>query len=188
MREAQVQTDYTGTAESLELELTFELIPGGLTVDVLPIYQAEAVRQHDLSSKSASIQDCQELLDSINTWIQVATHGKWEFGDHLREQAHGSLIYMNEGRVRSLHYGSPFQIELLLPLLTPPSLAGLFYLAKRLYGIDLEFKAYREQRRVEYLEARATAAQLSADSLPNQALNGPRRWWLTGGAFRDPES
>jgi hypothetical protein len=52
----------------------------------------------------------------------------------------------------------------LLSVATAVGLATAFWWMKRLYGIDLELKAYREQRRVEYLEAKLRADRLAAES------------------------
>jgi hypothetical protein len=165
----------TGTAESLELELTFELHAGlrrwgdardprDLSyLDELSLFRA---------SPDASLSDCQELLGATETWVDLALD--------MEEVEHSS-----GAAVKRLQYGSPFQIELLLPLLTPAGLAGLFYAARRLYGINMDFKAYREQRRVEYLEAKKLADELERD-IAQPALDQPKRWKLTGGVLREP--
>ncbi|HWI97092.1 MAG TPA: hypothetical protein VNS60_13595, partial [Solirubrobacterales bacterium] len=94
--------------------------------------------------------------------------------------------------IKRLQYGSPFEIELILGSLTVPGLAALLFVAKRLYGVDLEFKAYREKRRVEYLKARELAEQYEAKrKQPSEIARSlemgtpPNSWNLQSGAIRE---
>lgn len=97
--------------------------------------------------------------------------------------------------IKRLQFGSPFEIELILGYLTIPGLAALLFVAKRLYGIDLEFKAYREKRRVEYFEARELAEQYETKrKQPPEIARSlelgttPNSWNLRSGAIReDPD-
>lgn len=74
-----------------------------------------------------------------------------------------------------------------------PGVGALFYGAKRLFALDLEeFLAYREQRRIEYLEAKEIANELEEKSTPeiDAQLNQPTgqrpsRWHPTRGVLRD---
>ena len=91
-------------------------------------------------------------------------------------------------RVARLHYGSPFVIEAALAGFTVPGLGVLLYGAKRLFAVKLEFLAYREQRRVEYLEAKNLAKALEED-LDDQlgSLLGqcPDHWKAVKGIVED---
>ncbi|HKO37644.1 MAG TPA: hypothetical protein VJU14_04685 [Solirubrobacterales bacterium] len=196
MRKVEVEESPTGIEEAHELELTFEL-----TVSRIGHRFREWASEEDtplglrFEPASATVHHCQELLESVDSWMRAAITGTWNLDTYLQDMAPGSLGEFGRGAgaaslVRRLHYGSPFQIELLLPLLTPASLAGLFFIARRLYGIDLEFKAYREQRRAEYLEAKEKADSLAGHvpSPPPDVAHPPNRWKLTSGTLRDPSS
>ena len=75
----------------------------------------------------------------------------------------GGRFAVARARATLVHYGSPFELRLLLEGLTVPGLAALFYGAKRIFAVDFEFKAYPEKRRAEFLEAKALAEELQAE-------------------------
>jgi hypothetical protein len=77
--------------------------------------------------------------------------------------------------VSSLNFGSPFVLHLLLIVASPPALAVLITGAKRLFGIDLEFKAHREKVGTEYEIARAAhmEAKLIAEMLERDDVSLP---------------
>jgi hypothetical protein len=185
MRKVQVQTSPTGTAESSELDLTFFWArwkgtgrAGKLwSYDTIIGKVGEPLQQP--MAVNATLDDCRDLIDSTGEWVRAAVEA---------EPADSSYLGFGKGSssigVKKLHYGSPFQLELLLPLLTPAGLAGLLFAAKRLYGIDLEFKAHREERRIEYLEAKARAEALSKEI--RTPAEPPKHWQLIRGTLRDP--
>jgi hypothetical protein len=43
-----------------------------------------------------------------------------------------------------------------------PALAAIFYATKRLWGIDLEWRAYREEQRLRYFDAQRAALEAEA--------------------------
>jgi hypothetical protein len=66
-----------------------------------------------------------------------------------------------------LSYESPLEIALIVAPTIAASvsaLATLIYGLKRLYGVDLEFRTYREERRAEYLAAKDLATRLADTS------------------------
>lgn len=66
-----------------------------------------------------------------------------------------------------LSYESPLEIALVVAPSVAASvsaLATLIYAIKRLYGVDLEFRTYREERRAEYLAAKDLARRLDQSS------------------------
>lgn len=76
-----------------------------------------------------------------------------------------------KSQVVLLHYGSPFLLHIGIAALSVPGLGALVFGAKRLFGLDLEFKAYREQRKVEYLKAKRIAEYLEAETPPKIAVH-----------------
>jgi hypothetical protein len=190
MREVEIDVTPPGTAESLELDLTFELATWGHGHGLMESLFEKKVAPK-ASDRSANVADCQELLGAVNYWMRLTLTETLELDTYIRRLASGTeSLTAPIPTVKRLHYGSPFQIEMLLPLLSSAGLTSLFFIARRFYGIDLEFKAYREQRRAEYLEAKAKADQLAAQtSAPTaEMINAPNRWKLTSGTLRDPSS
>jgi hypothetical protein len=185
MKEVLAPSKSSGTADVLELDLAFELIPRPEPVeeDLHEALLAEIRRssQKATSSERASLLDCQMLLVAVSSLLQPAL-------DHAVE---GALV-SRRGRslnipIQSIHYGSPFEFQFLLPMLTPAGLAALLYMAKRLYGIDLEFKAHREKRRLEYLEAKAMAEEFQDPPPPLEgAIRPAENWRLRKGTIKDP--
>lgn len=60
-----------------------------------------------------------------------------------------------DSTVLELRYASPVLLHVLLSVGSVPALGCLLYGAKRLFGIDLEFKSHRENKAAEYQMARA---------------------------------
>lgn len=101
--------------------------------------------------------------------------------EHLTEMQIAGSFYT----VKELHYGSPFFFDVTLSdNLTAIGIGFIFYGAKRLFffGAEFEFRAYREKRRNEYLEARRTREILEAE-LPERDSTGAYDPW-----HRDPYS
>ncbi len=115
------------------------------------------------TQRKASVVECSRLLRQVDHWIGVAEAASHQIApvsadDSDLVERYGKLTFeVGRSQVESLHYGSPFAMQVLLGALAPPGLGVLFYGAKRLFGADLEFRAYREQRRVEYLHAKEIA-------------------------------
>lgn len=183
-----------GTAEALQLDLTFERTLGGAD----PPSEGKGWRPGDPSS----LTECLSLIQSVTQWIgtsEVVSQMDLREEDVLNatldldaSSLRASEIAPSGAQVRLLHYGSPFVVELVLNALTIPGFAVLLYGAKRLYGLPLEFQAYREQRRVEYLEAKKLAAALEAsspteltDQVGTPQTHVPDPWALTSGVIRD---
>ncbi len=184
MREAVITEPASGIADILELDLTFEHLPQPRVREDLLDAALENIRRSagkaDLA-EHASLLDCQMLFVAVSSLLQPAL-------DHAVAGAQaptaGKALRMP---IKSIKYGSPFELQLLLPMLTPAGLAALLYLAKRLYGIDLEFKAYREQRRLEYLEAKSMAEEFHDPPAPFEtAIKPAENWRLRKGTIRDP--
>jgi hypothetical protein len=193
MREVQEQASPTGTVESMELDLTFLWSAHGPTSGIGSWGKHGRKSMHRMTipppmgttdGGGATLEDCRQLLNSTAGWLNaVVAEGAENRGLLSNPQVMGDFGI----RVKQLHYGSPFQLELLLPLLSPAGLAGILFAAKRLYGLDLEFKAYRESRRIEYLEAKARAGQLTSQAQAHlREGEASQRWRLIKGTLRDP--
>jgi hypothetical protein len=189
MREVATPESPSGTIGSLELELIFDLTPWGHGRALMKsLSEEDASSEPALESyRKATFYDCQELLASVDDWMRVIRVRDRDLKTYLQEVAPGRSA---AATIKRLHYGSPFQIELLLPLVSTAGLTSLFFIARRLYGVDLEFKAYREQRRVEYLEAKAKADLLATQAplAPVEEPRAPNEWKLKAGTLRDPPS
>jgi hypothetical protein len=61
---------------------------------------------------------------------------------------------------------SPVEIAMALPAAVAaiPALASLLYAAKRIFVIDLEFRAHRERMRINYLKARRQVEELESST------------------------
>lgn len=81
--------------------------------------------------------------------------------------------------VKQLHYGSPLTLEVLVSL-TPAGIGFLLWALKRIYAIDLELLAHREQRRVEYLEAKRFAERLEKEAGQDLRRRIKRPEWKSG--------
>jgi hypothetical protein len=186
MRQVDQPLKPAETAEPVELELSFEFDSQERLHAAIEDLFGEKLADEQPPSPGAGLRDCQELLASSNGLLWFATSGIEASEDFLSPYAAaGSDDYF----VKRLHYGSPFDLEFLLPFLTPAGLACLFYACKRLFGIDLEFKAYREKRRLEYLEAKRMAEEMTEGDIPTaDIVKPPRRWKLRRGILRDRSS
>jgi len=187
------------------LELKFEHLAGTYRLVDGPKIDFEAVPQEIYMEKpSASLSECLLLTQTLSQWIGMAETLPPETTPEpvgkLKEMATGLGQYdlflgttaQSQAEIRLLHYGSPFIVHGLIGGLSISGLGFLFYGAKRLFGADLEFLAYREQRRVEYLKAKQLAIELeeelrkeNAHLLSTGPSSGP--WSLTEGVVRDEQ-
>jgi hypothetical protein len=113
-----------------------------------------------------------EALEMVNTVAHASawaaetpqrphTMGWTEWVEALKMQA------AEQTQLRLLRLASPLEIAAQLPAIVAtsvPAVATVFYIAKRAWGLDLEFRAHREGKRVEFLEAKERAKQLLAQS------------------------
>gem|GEM_PF-4759009 len=79
-----------------------------------------------------------------------------------------------EIRVARLSYASPLEVSLVvgqIVLGSVSALSALIYAVKRLYGLDLELKTHREERRAEF-----TAAQHLASLVQREAGSDDSGW------------
>jgi hypothetical protein len=89
-------------------------------------------------------------------------------GEPIEEATHLSgqvALQVPEVRISRLSYESPLEIGLIVShgvLDSVAALAALIYGIKRLYGLDLELKTHREDRRAEFLEAEQRVQYLEA--------------------------
>jgi hypothetical protein len=149
------------------------------------------------STEKATLVDCARLLRGVEHWIGAAEAASRQIAPlepddpRLLQRFQALSFETARSPVASIHYGSPFEIQVLLGVLTPPGLGVLFYGAKRLFGADLEFRAYREQRRAEYLQAREIAEALERDpplTVESQVTpwtEGTFHWRMADGAVTD---
>jgi hypothetical protein len=69
--------------------------------------------------------------------------------------------------VARLSYASPLEVGLVVSqavLASVSALSALIYGVKRLYGLDLELRTHREERRVQFLAAQQLAKRIGAGS------------------------
>jgi len=156
-----------GLAAVLHLDLRFELWRG-------PEPDEEA--KWELADERALVSDCRRLLESADRLFNTCGAVSATFGndyDPVSLQLVDLELAPSESSmsVRRLHYGSPFDLQIVLGALTVPGLGVLLWGAKRLWGIDLEFRAYREQRRIEYLAAKEVADELMDRITPAHGLD-----------------
>ena len=93
-----------------------------------------------------------------------------DFVDRVRQLGEYGDATNYEAVVSRLRFGSPFLIHLFLGVGSVPGFAMLIYGAKRLFGLDLEFKAHRHRLGAEYEQQRAAhiEAKRLADRLERQ--------------------
>ncbi|MGV1048573.1 MAG: hypothetical protein ACOYD4_08655 [Solirubrobacterales bacterium] len=149
-----------GIAESLRLELEFNR--GTLPASRAPRDVDELSGWPFLDPRPASLENCQGLVQTVDQWLAICERASNLYVPNAEPEPamlHGVTGLRDVGSqsaVIRLHYGSPFLFNVALSdVLTPVGLGFLFYGAKRLFGIDLEFLTYRESKRSEYLEAQA---------------------------------
>ena len=164
------QATSVGAANHLRLELEFTL--KSLPVDPFFAGMGGSIEQSSRSivGRSATLEECTVLLTAVSSWLQVAeTRSSYGEGPDIGQYFKQPYQQGSSSTVRVLHYGSPFLLDISLSqVISPVGLGFLFLGAKRLFGADLEFRAHREQRRVEYLEARRHREAL--EDLPDPEL------------------
>ena len=147
------------------------------------------VAQAGLREPNASLKDCSDLVTSVTGCLAIAEmasrnlRGKEPHPGMLYELSFPLRVAGSFYTVKQLHYGSPFSFDVILnDNLTAIGLGFIFYGAKRLFGADFEFRAYREKRRVDYLEARRTREILEKEppEIDSTGVRDPRH--------RDPYS
>jgi hypothetical protein len=128
MREVATPESPSGTIGSLELELIFDLTPWGHGRALMKsLSEEDASSEPALESyRKATFYDCQELLASVDDWMRVIRVRDRDLKTYLQEVAPGRSA---AATIKRLHYGSPFQIELLLPLVSTAGLTSLFFIA-----------------------------------------------------------
>lgn len=188
MPEALIAQHQIGTAKRLRLDLSFSCAEAIGQVESDPITGRPG---------QASVSDCARLLQAIERWIGLCEAADLTLPneprviDFARVAEHQRIEASS--RVVRLHFGSPFLVQISISLGGVPALALLLYGAKRLYGYDLELKNYRENLKIEYLEAAAYRETLENEPPPivdtalgaRQSPSSYGRWTLKGGALSD---
>lgn len=117
---------------------------------------AEAASRH----VEQAVQDADEVLSGLKS-----------LGD----------VTSSKSKVDLLHYGSPFEFQIIVDSLTPAGLGVLLYAAMRLWGVDFEFRAHRERKRAEYLAAKRIAEAL--ERAPPPAVSSALEFAFEGEAW-----
>jgi hypothetical protein len=117
---------------------------------------SEAVKARAIRSTAAapSLADGAQLLEGVSNFI--------------------ALIDERMAVLKRCAFGSPFELISIAATSGGIGLRLLFYGAKRLYGFDLEVRAYREELRVRFERAKAEARELErrpADDDERRALD-----------------
>lgn len=181
-----VDVAQVATRNALRLDLTFgyfEHLPGPLGPVTTSTSRVPSVgfppAPVTILGDRPPVEHCVLLLHWIESVIALAgrmetvvTQGPIPPTDFVARFRRLSEMSGREGRdgIRELRFSSPFYLQILLAIGSPPSLAVLIYGIKRSFGLDLEFKAYRERRGTEYeterarhIEAKRLADRLEAE-------------------------
>jgi len=159
-----------GTANPLQLRMQFSFDSDASFANVA---------QQGLREPNASLKDCLELVNALTRCLSIAETASRQQRD---KGPHPGMLYQQYPMqvagsfftVKELHYGSPFFFDITLSdNLNAVGLGFIFYGAKRLFGAEFEFRAYREKRRVEYLEAQQTREILEKEP-PEIGTSGTR--------------
>jgi len=188
MPETLIAESQTGTADRLKLDLVFSC------AETIGQVESDPITGHP---GQASVSDCAHLLKAIERWIGLCEAANLTLPNEPRvidfaRAAQEQPIEANS-RIVSLHFGSPFLVQIAISLGSVPALALLLHGAKRLYGYDLELKNYRENLKIEYLEAVAYREMLEEEPPPildtalgaRQSPSSYGRWTLKGGVLSD---
>lgn len=135
------------------------------------------VAQEGLREPNAHLKDCARLVGAVSRCLSIA-----EAASRQQREPRPGMLYQQFPApiagsfftVKELHYGSPFFFDITLSdQLNAVGLGFIFYGAMRLFGAQFEFLAYREKRRIEYLEARKTR-EILEDEPPEIDAGGAR--------------
>jgi hypothetical protein len=151
----------------LRLELQFEF--GSIFLEGAGALFGERATPGDCARLLYNVQGLLEAVDRVEESIRTKPLSS-DSDSELIERLGALSVrgrFQPSSVVQSLRYGSPLWLNILLAASTPPSLGLLIFGAKRLFGVDLEFRAHRERMGAEYEESRARHLQAKriADAL-----------------------
>jgi hypothetical protein len=125
-----------------------------LLLDHVPVHEPNPP---DLASIDLALRDVARVIGAAYT---VA---------NPKQAASSSRGFVATGQhqvlISHIHLGSPLEVvgDLSTTIgFVVPALAAIFYATKRLWGIDLEWRAYREDHRARYFEAKRAALEAEA--------------------------